>query len=198
VPPTLHERPLYLIKRDISDYFASVNHDLLVNQTGGAGGTCDYLFRWNRGCGLPISTRHGATLLRSGYLSAAPARAFWHTYLTELSARMESLRDVAYFRYADNILLLSTECEAACAAATCPQETLSELRLTTKDSHEKNLLITATPASATRFVVAPEFRHLGLLFRRGRGRAFPRQTPQDSEPVPLRFSERTQTMAANR
>jgi hypothetical protein len=62
----------------------------------------------------------------------------------------------------------STECEAACAAATCLQETLSELRLTTKDSREKHLLITATPASATRFVVAPKFRHLALLFRAGR------------------------------
>src|SRR5215469_10411416 len=36
--------PLYLVKRDISDYFASVNHDVLLTQLAGHIDPNDYLF----------------------------------------------------------------------------------------------------------------------------------------------------------
>jgi hypothetical protein len=80
---------------------------------------------------------------------------------------LEGLPNISYFRYADDILLLSSDREAATQAADCLAAELAKLHLTTKPSHQLDLLVTASPASDPRFVVVSEFRHLGLLFRSG-------------------------------
>ncbi len=161
--------PLYLIKRDLSDYFASVNHGLLLDKLARLVDPGDYLFRLlEQRVRFAYLDEAGSHVAEIGIpFGCASACVFANIYLTELDRRMERLPGVVYLRYADDLLLLSTEAEAASEAATCLQETLSELRLNTKASHERDLLLTRAPAGTTRFAATPEFRHLGLLFRAG-------------------------------
>jgi len=52
-------------------------------------------------------------------------------------------------------------------AADRLHEELARLRLTTKYTHQADLLLTRDQAADGQFPVASEFRHLGLLFRAG-------------------------------
>ncbi|HEY3132014.1 MAG TPA: reverse transcriptase domain-containing protein [Acidobacteriota bacterium] len=161
--------PLYLVKRDIVDYFAAINHDLLLDKLASLANPADYLFRlleqrvrflYQEGenirkatCGVPFGT--------------AIACLFANIYLTELDRQIESLPHINYFRYADDILVLSPDRETAGLAAEHLELTLLRLELRTKASHGANLLISRHPAADFRFAPAGDFRHLGLLFRAG-------------------------------
>src|SRR5581483_4550301 len=91
-----------------------------------------------------------------------------------LDRRIESIPQVDYFRYADDILLLSPCRETATRAAQHLELTLAELKLKMKASHSADLLLTGTPTPDTHFAAARDFRHLGLLFRAGGGVALSR------------------------
>ncbi|HEV8132730.1 MAG TPA: reverse transcriptase domain-containing protein [Acidobacteriota bacterium] len=161
--------PVYLIKRDIADYFGAINHDLLLGKLAGLAEPADYLFRlleqrvrfrYQEGgniqkatCGAPFGT--------------AIACLFANVYLTELDRQLESLPQINYFRYADDILVLSPNRETAELAAKHLQLTLSRLKLRIKASRGANLLISRNPAADICFAAARDFRHLGLLFRAG-------------------------------
>lgn len=161
--------PLYAIKRDIAEYFASVNHELLLEKLRGLVDQGDYLFRLlEQRVRFAYHDELGSHRAQVGIpFGCASACLFANIYLTELDRQMEALPKVAYFRYADDILLLSPERETAIQAADCLHAELSKLRLATKASHQVDLLITASSVSDPRFAVVPEFRHLGLLFRAG-------------------------------
>jgi hypothetical protein len=161
--------PLYVIKRDIADYFGSVNHELLLEKLAGIVDERDYLFRLlEQRVRFAYHDELGSHRAETGMpFGCASACIFANIYLTELDRVLESLPNVSYFRYADDILLLSPEREAAIQAADRLTAELSKLHLTTKASHQLDLLVTSSPASDLRFDVVSEFRHLGLLFRSG-------------------------------
>jgi RNA-directed DNA polymerase len=159
--------PLYLIKRDISDYFASVDHELLLQKLDGLVKCEDYLFRLlEQRVRFAYQDETGRHTAQIGIpFGCASACLFANIYLTELDRAMESMSGVAYLRYADDILLVSPVREAAAQAAECLGQALEELRLQTKPSYQADLLLTTIAASDPRFTAVPEFRHLGLLFR---------------------------------
>jgi hypothetical protein len=159
--------PLYVIKRDVADYFASVNHELLLEKLASQVEERDYLFRLlEQRVRFAYHDELGSHQADVGIpFGCASACVFANIYLTGLDRALEGLPKVSYFRYADDILLLSPEREAAIRAADCLVAELSKLRLTTKASHQLDLLVTPSPAIDPRFLVVSEFRHLGLLFR---------------------------------
>jgi hypothetical protein len=89
---------------------------------------------------------------------------FANVYLTPLDRRLDALQDLRYFRYADDLLLLSRHRDTMEAAIVHFQETLGELKLRSKSSHEENLLLSRCGAVATNFVATSRIRHLGLEF----------------------------------
>jgi hypothetical protein len=162
------EGPLYLIKRDISDYFASVNHELLLAQLAELIAPTDYLFqllaqrihfRYQRD-GL----QHTATV--GIPFGAAIACLFANIYLTGMDRQIESTPGISYFRYADDILILAPNRELARSGRQKLESCLAELKLGMKASHSTDLALTTStlPVDAW-FAPAGEFRHLGLLFR---------------------------------
>jgi hypothetical protein len=159
--------PLYLIKRDISEYFASVNHELLLARLAQLVDSADYLFGLlEQRVRFTYHDEVGSHRAEVGIpFGCASACLFANIYLTELDRRVESLPGVTYFRYADDILMFSPERETAIQAADCLHAELAKLRLTTKSSHQVDLLLTANSTSDPQFAAASEFRHLGLLFR---------------------------------
>src|SRR5262249_29374176 len=84
-------------------------------------------------------------------------------YLTEIDREVESIPEVRYFRYADDLLLLSTSRKAAMHAAERAETLLASLKLQTKASHQVDLVLHDASHDLA-FAVAGTFRHLGLLF----------------------------------
>jgi hypothetical protein len=168
--------PIYLLKRDITDYFGSVDHQILLSQLAELVDPDDYLFRlleqrvrflYQDECGL-----HQAEV--GIPFGAAIACLFANIFLTALDRAVERLPGVHYFRYADDILVLSPERNAALKAREVLEHGMVDLRLRFKSSLQADLVIAALPSPDATFAGAREFRHLGLLFRAGGGVALSR------------------------
>jgi hypothetical protein len=162
--------PLYVIKRDIADYFATVNHEKLLAALRPLVATDDYLFQL-------LERRVRFAYLEDGELQRASlgipfgtaiACLFANIYLTGLDRRIESIPEVRYFRYADDVLIMSPCRASAVHAGELLDSTLFELHLRLKASHRADLAIASQAiAPDSLFTAARDFRHLGLLFRAG-------------------------------
>jgi hypothetical protein len=162
----------YLIKRDISDYFASVNHRILLAQLAELIDPADYLFQL-------LTQRIRFRYQQEGRVQraevgipfgAAIACLFANVYLTSMDRLIERIPGISYFRYADDILLLAPCRELALSARETLETSLAELNLGMKASHSIDLALSPTSCSQSHsddpiFAPAVEFRHLGLLFR---------------------------------
>ena len=162
-------KPLYLVKRDVSDYFASVHHETLLRQLCQHVEPDDYLFHLLRQrVQFAYQDETGLHEATKGIpFGCASACLFANIYLTELDRAMEQLPDVRYFRYADDLLLLSPERDSAALARERLFRMLGELKLSTKASHEADLLLSTEGAGDHHFRTVSAFRHLGLLFQAG-------------------------------
>jgi hypothetical protein len=161
---------MYLIKRDISDYFASVNHELLLAQLSQIIDPADYLFRLlEQRIRFRYQSDEREHTAEVGIpFGAAIACLFANIYLTGMDRQIESIPGISYFRYADDILLLAPSRELACTAKLKLESSLAELKLGMKPSHSTDLALSAALLPGdTDFRPASEFRHLGLLFRAG-------------------------------
>jgi hypothetical protein len=170
------EGQLYLVKRDITDYFGSVDHEILLAKLAPLVEGDDYLFRLLRQrIRFHFHDESGAHQAPVGIpFGAAIACLFANIYLTDLDREIECIRDVHYFRYADDILVLSPVREAALVAQDYLDRGMADLRLRFKSSLQADLVIHDAPAADAVFAGAREFRHLGLLFRAGGGVALSR------------------------
>jgi Reverse transcriptase (RNA-dependent DNA polymerase) len=171
-----HPGPIYLVKRDIADYFASVDHGILLAKLAALVDPQDYLFRLvrQRVC-FDYHDESGAHQAQVGIpFGAAIACALANIYLTGLDREMEAIPDVRYFRYADDLLVLSPSPAPAVQAMECLNRNMEKLRLRFKGSLHTNRLLHADARTDGEFVAAQSFRHLGLLFRAGGGVALSR------------------------
>lgn len=161
--------PLFVVKRDVADYFASVDHGILFRQLQEHIDCNDYLFELVRQrIEFEYQDEIGSHRATRGIpFGCASACVCANIYLTELDRTIERIPGVHYFRYADDILLLSPEREAAMHAAQEISRVLKDLRLSTKPSHESEFVVHAGAVDDPWFKSAGEFRHLGLLFRAG-------------------------------
>ena len=160
--------PLYVVKRDISDYFASVDHQILLQQLESHVDREDYLFELiGQRIRFDFQDESGAHRAQIGIpFGCASACVFANVYLTELDREMESISRVNYFRYADDILLLGDHRASVLQARNQLSASLARLRLTTKTSHIADLMLAPKiTVSDAPFTPAPAFRHLGLQFQ---------------------------------
>ena len=160
--------PLYVVKRDIRDFFASIDHDLLLRKLAALCDEQDFLYRL-------LAQRVRFTYEEGGELRVAEqgipfgtsiACLLANVYLTEMDREVGSVPGVHYFRYADDLLVLSASRAAALEAAGRIESSIARLKLTTKASHQLDLLLAEMPAPDEPFLAAGGFRHLGLLFWR--------------------------------
>jgi hypothetical protein len=162
--------PVYVVKRDISDYFASVNHEILLRKLEDHIAPDSYLFQLvSERIGFDYQDESGSHRAAVGIpFGCASACVLANVYLTDLDRAIETVPEVHYFRYADDMLLLSTNREAALLATQRIHKALEELRLTTKASHQADLVLAEMPAdSDVHFQRVEAFRHLGLQFECG-------------------------------
>lgn len=184
--------PVFAAKRDIANYFPSVEHALLRAQLAELIEPDDYLFRiLEERIRFPYE-EEGRTLRAERGIAFGTATAcfFANVYLTPLDRRLDTIPGLRYFRYADDLLLLANERETIETAIVRFDEAMIELRLQSKASHEENWILSrggaATVAvtggaaeiepgffaprrmteggSGVGFTAASRIRHLGLEF----------------------------------
>ncbi|HVN19186.1 MAG TPA: reverse transcriptase/maturase family protein [Dongiaceae bacterium] len=157
---------LYVVKRDISDYFASVDHEILLRELMRHIDADDYLFRLiEQRVRFNYQDETGAHRAEIGIpFGCASACVLANVYLTGLDWAIENIPEVHYFRYADDMLVLSIDRQAAMCAAQMMTVRLTELRLNEKASRSIDVLL-GDAAGDSIFEAAAGFRHLGLEFR---------------------------------
>jgi hypothetical protein len=160
-------KPLFIVKRDVANYFPSIDHDILLHQLAQFVGKDDYLFRLlEERVRFPFSDGTGErTATRGIPFGTAIACMFANVHLTSLDYQLASDPMISYFRYADDLLILSASRDSAVAGAAMVAEHLAALRLSSKPSHELNFVFSESPVQDDSFAWTFRFRHLGLEFR---------------------------------
>jgi len=163
--------PIYLVKRDIANYFGSVNHDLLLERVRLIIDETDYLFRLvEQRIAFSYSDNGRIQHARVGIpFGSAMACLLANIYLQQLDRRLEAIPELNYFRYADDLLLMTRDRHKAIEGAQVLERLLAELRLTCKPSHSAEMVLSRKATSDNYFVPASHFRHLGLRFDAGGG-----------------------------
>lgn len=160
-------RPLYIIKRDVSNYSASVDQEILLSLLGQWIEKSDYLYDLLRErVKFSVRTRNGDRVPGQGIPSGtAIACLLANLYLTPLDLAMAGVPELTYFRYADDMLAFSPSREAARQAEECFTGMLAKLRLKSKPSHDVNISLAEHSLASKGFRGATKFQHLGLDFR---------------------------------
>src|SRR5579859_3911278 len=163
--------PLFVLKRDIANYFPSVDQTILLQQLQQIVEPDDYLFQLLRQRVRFQLEEGGATQTAfRGIAFGTPIACFFaNLYLTPLDLQLDSIPSLRYFRYADDLLFLSERREAVEEARARFDALLKERDLSSKTSHEQNLLLCKNAFQIAGFTTASRFRHLGLEFSAGGG-----------------------------
>ena len=150
----------YFIQRDISKYFYSINHDILLAQLSKLVDT-KLLALLEQRIKFQYDSGEGLKSAILGLPFGTPiACVLSNIYLTDLDKQMGEL-PVRYFRYADDYLIVSDSPKRAMEAADTLDIGLASLQLKTKLSHSNNLTFTQEPG----FTTVTKLRYLGLEFR---------------------------------
>lgn len=158
---------LYIIKRDISNYFASVKHAPLIKDLRSR---FDDKF-WN----LILSRIHfsfiddGQVKLADQGLpfGCASACFFSNWNLDILDKRLEKISSLSYFRYSDDCLVLTKNKNVAEIATNIMEQTVDELGLQfkAKQYHDWFFCHEYQNPEDELFKNVDRFKHLGLEFR---------------------------------
>jgi hypothetical protein len=161
--------PVYVVKRDIAEYFASIDHDLLLARLATVVDPRDFLFRLleQRVRFVYVSDGEVERATVGVPFGTAVACLLANVFLRDFDRALESLPDARYFRYGDDLLVISSRADTAEAAANLMNSGLAALHLKSKASHEANLVLRPGGPTGFGFDASSEFRHLGLLFRAG-------------------------------
>jgi len=160
-------RPLYIVKRDVANYFPSVDHDILLRQLEEFANKEDYLFRLlkERVRFLFSDGVEQRNATRGIPFGTAIACLFANIHLTSLDVKLAAIREIHYFRYADDLLIVSESRAASLEGAAMIASHLQGLHLGSKTSHEQNLTFSEAHLEDDSFACSSRFRHLGLEFR---------------------------------
>lgn len=158
--------PLFIMKRDIARYFPSINHDLLLAQLRNLVAPDDFLFRLlSERIRFPYQAGGLTKVAEQGIPFGTPIACFFaNLYLTPLDRGLDAIPNLHYFRYADDILFFSGQRDSVEQAKDFFDQALTGLHLSSKSSHEQQILLSAGRVSEVGFLASSSVRHLGLEF----------------------------------
>lgn len=166
-------RPLWFIKRDIANYFPSIDHATLLAMLREWVNPDDYLFELLRQrvqFGIRDETQVGVA--ERGIPFGTPIACFFaNLYLVPLDRALETVPDLLWFRYADDLLGFSADRSTVEEANQRICKSLAALKLASKPGHERNFAFAdrsrqqGRPGGLIAFEPVTQFRHLGLEFR---------------------------------
>jgi RNA-directed DNA polymerase len=163
--------PLFVVKRDIANYFPSVDQNLLLHQLRQIVDSEDYLFQLlHQRVRFQFEENGSTQTAVRGIPFGTPIACFFaNLYLAPLDRQLDSIPSLHYFRYADDLLFFSERRAAVEEASARFERFLEECGLSSKASHEQNLFLLKDRSQAEGFTTAARFRHLGLEFSAGGG-----------------------------
>lgn len=160
------EKPVFIIKRDIVNYFNSVNHEILVKKLSVLVDPQDYLFsllkeriefHYYRQSFL-VTARQGIPF------GTAIACVFANIYLTEIDHALSRIKGLRYFRYSDDIIFFSRDKQVSLLALEVFNCFLNGLKLSDKERQRKNIIFSNQKIPDEFFSFSNKFKHLGLEF----------------------------------
>jgi hypothetical protein len=160
--------PVFVLKRDIADFFASIDQEMLLERLANFVVPNNYLFSLLRER-VHFSCWDGGEIRRPARgvpFGTASACFFANLFLASLDRRLEAIPNLVYVRYADDLLMLTRDRASHAAAREAVDDELARLRLTSKPSHARDFVFTQSESSDTLPAVR-RFRHLGLEYRGG-------------------------------
>jgi hypothetical protein len=158
----------FFIKRDITQFFYTIDHDLLLATLKTIVDENDYLFRL-----LEQRIRYqyqirdkktGQNVTKTSTIgvpfgsSLAPVLA--NISLTELDKEVVRRHNVQYFRYSDDFLIAGADPDETLKAGRFLDESLASMKFGLKESHKQNVAFVDAPG----FTQVKAFKHLGLEF----------------------------------
>lgn len=157
---------LFILRRDISNFYPSIDHDQMMSCLATYLDPSDFLYRlvetrirckWKS----RFPEEEGVNTIGLPFGSAI-ACVLSNLYLTELDHLLEAV-GVAYFRYADDVLVITVDQSKAEQCKDIFADFLSRRRLLSKPSHEQNLVLGDPVAN---FQAINQFEYLGFAFNR--------------------------------
>ena len=163
-------RSIYFVKRDVQDYFPSLDHDQLLAMLAEWVEPDDILFKLLRQrIEFEIKTGDRVATNQCGVaFGTAIACFFANLYLTPLDRRLASVPGLRYYRYADDLLAFSGDRATTTHAEEIIGESFESLRLRSKPKHHRNFYFPPEADCSQvdeHFEPCEKFRHLGLEFR---------------------------------
>ena len=149
----------YIIRRDITQYFYSINQDKLMEVLATLIPKDDYLYHMLEQRICNFKCQHGEVPLGVPFGSPL-ACVLANIYLTSVDKLMER-QPVRYFRYADDFLLLSNDRLKAKQCMDLLDSSIQNLGLTLKPSHKQELTFNSGDET---FTQVNRFTFLGLEF----------------------------------
>lgn len=165
--------PVYVVKRDVSNCFPSLPHELLQEAVAAVTEPDDYLGRllldhirfsyMLEADGEPITADAGVPF------GAPTACLLANLALTPFDHALDGLPKSCYTRYADDMLFLTTDRETARKAVETFGAVFDRLGVASKAKAEVNGILTkdAGTVPAEPFAALPGLKHLGIYFQAG-------------------------------
>ena len=179
--------PVYAFKRDIADYFDSIDHDILLDALRKWVDPDDYLFdlieqrvrfRYREAIDHDDERTGVVTAQRGVAFGTAIACFLANLYLTPVDRLMDDMSSLHYFRYGDDVLALSADRQVTSEALARFDAGIAALKLSDKPSHHHNFVLTANGTGRAGemqgLAAVTKFRHLGLEFRADGSTGLPR------------------------
>lgn len=151
----------FYVKRDIRNYFYSIDQDLLLEKIATIVNPQDYLYNLLESR-IRFSYHWGDNEFRSELgipFGSSLACSLANIYLTDLDKKVIKF-PISYFRYADDFLIAGKDPEITLQAANVLDGCIKDLRLATKPSHSKQVSFVQHPD----FIKINKFKFLGLEF----------------------------------
>ncbi|MCX5705332.1 MAG: reverse transcriptase domain-containing protein [Candidatus Omnitrophica bacterium] len=163
----IKQKPVYIIKRDISNYFNSVDHDILSRKLSALVVENDYLFSlMKQRISFSYYKQDNLTVAQKGIpFGTAIACVFANTYLTELDRCLDRIPGLSYFRYSDDFIFFSSDREISLLALERFESFISALRLNDKEAQRFNFVFSQENTADEYFKSVTKFKHLGLEFK---------------------------------
>jgi len=159
--------PVYGFKRDIRDYFPSIDHDILLHALRQWVDPEDYLFQLVcERIRFRFRDKEGTRIAARGVpFGTAVACFLANLYLTPMDRMLGAIGGAEHFRYGDDVLVLSADRNAAIEAAQTFDAAIAALKLDSKRSHCREFRLGEQGGADVVFAPTTKFRHLGLEFR---------------------------------
>lgn len=154
--------PLYVIRRDVSNFFPSIDREILRGFLAKHIDKEDYLFRLLESRVDFIKFGSEEVEKEKGVSFGTPlACLFGNLYLTELDRKLYEITPNV-IRYADDYLIATPDLTIARRVIEAFKSEFVNLKVTSKPSHEQNLVWKG--ASIEEFTSTKEVQYLGLRF----------------------------------